>query len=99
MKHVVWYGAVEVILLGPILEEMFYRGILYSAMRVKWNWQVAVPLNAALFAAAHLSWYGFLFYFFSGIILCWSFERTRALGVPIVAHILSNVPSFIALVR
>jgi len=91
-------GAVDLVLLGPIAEEVFTRGFLYLAMRQRWNIKISMILNSLLFAALHFTPFGFISYFFMGLFLCYFFERTRSLLVPVIGHMVSNIPSFVVLI-
>lgn len=97
--RLVWFGMFELAMLGPIAEEAFFRGYLYLAMRERWNVKAAMTLNALLFAAVHFTAYGFIEYFFTGLLLCYFFERTRSLSVPIIGHMVSNIPPLVAVIR
>jgi len=96
-RQLIWFGMIELVILGPIAEEAFTRGFLYLAMRERWSVKTSMMLNALLFAALHFTPYGFIGYFFTGLLLCYFFERTRSLLVPIIGHMVSNIPPFLVL--
>ncbi len=75
----------------PVVEELLYRGILYSYLKSKVSVLLATTLQAIVFSLAHL---GYLsgdfrslpYYFFVGCILAYLFETSDSLYPPIVAH-------------
>ena len=78
-------------LVTPIFEEFFFRGLLYSWLRRHSTCAPSVLLSSALFALAH-GWTDTTFlHFLAGAVFAISYERTRALAFPIVAHGTSNL--------
>ena len=61
------------ITLAPLLEELFFRGLLYPVLRRMFNLVIAVGLTAAAFAAIHgtqlrLAWAPILSIFIVGVV-------------------------------
>ncbi len=79
------------VLAAPVLEEIFFRGVLYGAMSRWVPRLLAAVLQAALFAAAHRSESQFLPIFVMGLLLAWLYERTGALWAPITFHAMNNL--------
>ena len=74
-------------LLGPVVEELFFRGLLLPAwsVRVGQNW--AVVLSSLVFALLHVDIVGgFIF----GVVLGFTFLRTRGLWLPVMIHVANN---------
>lgn len=46
-------GFIGITVLTPLWEELFFRGILLSSIRLRWGVGLAVAVSSALFAAAH----------------------------------------------
>lgn len=77
-------------LLSPIAEEIFFRGILYSALR-NWGAAVAITGSTALFAGAHTG-SGFPFIqCIGGMVFACAREQTRSLIASSTIHILANM--------
>ena len=70
----------------PVFEEFFFRGLLYSWLRRHWTCVPSVLLSSSLFALAHGWGATTLLHVPSGAIYALSYERTRALAFPIIAH-------------
>lgn len=79
-----------VIIIGPVIEEIFFRGFLYSALRKKSGVFFSMFATSFIFAALHMNTIGFLPIFALAFILVYMFEKTRSLTVSIVIHSLHN---------
>ena len=82
---------VAVGLLAPLLEEVLFRGLLYSALRKRWRFGPAALVVTALFAALHaMQFQGYLPALVGiaalGALLAWLRERTGSLWPPVLVH-------------
>ncbi|MDC4203782.1 MAG: type II CAAX endopeptidase family protein [Candidatus Manganitrophus sp.] len=71
----------------PILEEIYFRGFLYNALKTRLPLLFAANLQAILFAAAHGA--GFMIgilYFIAGMALAVVYEMRKELVSPILVH-------------
>ena len=75
---------------GPVAEELFFRGVLYSALRRKASRPAAMVLSGAAFSLAHTSPLGFLPITALGCLLAYLYERTGSLAGPLAVHVLHN---------
>lgn len=94
--------AVMVVVTAPILEETFFRGILYTALRKRIGVGASVALSAAAFAAVHPQLpLGFFPIMVLGALFAYVAEVRRSLVPSMVAHALNNAMAliFIALMR
>jgi membrane protease YdiL (CAAX protease family) len=82
-----------VVVLAPIAEELFFRGIVFNAWLREGGRRWAYIGSAALFAAVHLSLVTALPIFLLGLALAWVYERRRSLLAPIVMHATVNAIS------
>lgn len=87
---VLFRGAV-LVLLGPLAEEIFWRGYVLERLRILMRWNLAILIQSALYGLAHLPGLvlcvsGFLY----GIILGGWRIRFRSLLPLVVAHIILN---------
>jgi membrane protease YdiL (CAAX protease family) len=78
-------------ILPAISEELLFRGALAGLFK-NWtrNTHIAVFLSAAIFAAIHLQFYGFLPRFLLGIALGYLYFWSGSLWLPITAHFTNN---------
>jgi len=94
-----WLGVINLVVFTPILEELGFRGLIYTSMRSRLRPAWAIPLNALLFSSLHLySLPGFLTVFWSGLILAWVYERYRSLLPGMLIHAAGNLLSFTTVV-
>ncbi|MYA74079.1 MAG: CPBP family intramembrane metalloprotease [Acidimicrobiaceae bacterium] len=90
--------AVLVALVIPVIEEIVYRGLLWSALEKRGMGETAVlVLSSLIFAAIHLEPARFPILFVLGIALGYGRIRTGRLGPCVTAHICLNSVGMIAL--
>ena len=82
------------ILLAPVAEEMFFRGILYPAIKQAGFPRLALWGTSVVFAAIHLTPVIFLPLLVLALLLVWLYEKTNNLLAPIAAHSLFNGLNF-----
>jgi membrane protease YdiL (CAAX protease family) len=82
------------ILLAPLAEEMFFRGILYPAIKQAGFPRLALWGTSVVFAAIHLTPVIFLPLLVLALLLVWLYEKTDNLLAPIAAHSLFNGLNF-----
>ena len=84
---------VTVCLIGPFVEEIFFRekieGQLLQTMNRPW---VALLLSALIFTVVHISTYSahVIFMFPVSLVICWAYYRTGTIWVGFVIHCLQN---------
>ncbi|MFH1858132.1 MAG: type II CAAX endopeptidase family protein [Candidatus Omnitrophota bacterium] len=81
---------VLVTLVGPVVEEIFFRGFLYSALKMKWGKGWAVFASGFLFALLHANWVALLPIALLGCALAYIYELTGSLVASITIHVLHN---------
>lgn len=88
---VIW-STINIVLWTPIMEEIGFRGLIYTSLRSRAGPTLAIVLCAALFSAMHLqSVAGFLSIFWSGMLLAYAYERYHSLLPGIVMHSAGNM--------
>ena len=80
-----------VALLGPAIEEIFFRGFAYKAFRASSGVGRAMVVSALIFAAMHMNVVAFLPIFVLGLFLAYLYERTGSLVPSMTAHMLHNL--------
>ena len=89
-NNVILFLTVFVSILGPIIEEIFFRGFLYSAVRKRFGVLFGVLLSAALFSMLHTNIAGFAPIMILGILMAFLYETTGSLIAPMAVHIIHN---------
>jgi membrane protease YdiL (CAAX protease family) len=77
---------VAFLLVAPVAEEIFFRGVAYNAWERERGPWVAVLGSAALFAAIHGSLFAFVPIFALGVTLALLYRQTRSLAATIAMH-------------
>ena len=90
--------AVYALLVAPVHEELFFRGILFRAVRDRYGLLRGLLATGFGFALIHYleaPWQDALLLigvmFFNGIVLAWWYERRGTIVAPVVAHVVFNV--------
>lgn len=78
-------------IVGPMIEELFFRGFLYNAVKRHIGIVWAMVVTAAFFAALHTNLVGFLPIMILGLVLAYLYEKTGTLVAPITVHIIHNL--------
>lgn len=76
----------SVVFMAPVLEEIVFRGLVYTRMKKGMPVLLAAVLSSLLFGAMHGTMIWFLYAFALGLILVWCFERFHSLAANILLH-------------
>ena len=85
-----WLAIVAIVILAPLAEEVFFRGVVFNAWLRESGRRFAYVGSSALFAAIHLSLVAVLPIFLLGLALAWVYRRTGNLLAPIAMHMVVN---------
>lgn len=96
---------ISLVVLPPIVEEIMFRGVLYSGLRKKLTPMLAAIATSLLFAAPHLLtgkgsdllWIAAIDTFSLSLVLCYLREKTGALYSGMFVHAAKNAIAFVAL--
>lgn len=83
-------AVIALVVLGPISEELVFRGVLLGAFELKWGPWPAILGTAALFAAYHVTAWTVVPLFLLGSVLGWLAWSRRSLKGAIALHALYN---------
>lgn len=83
-------------LLGPVLEELLYRGVLLQSMR-KYNERFAIFLSAAVFGLMHQNYQQFILGFLIGIPLAAITVKYGSIIPAVFTHIVVNITGVLSL--
>jgi membrane protease YdiL (CAAX protease family) len=85
------YSSLFAAILGPLVEELFFRGFLYNALKkyIGVFWSMAA--TAAIFATLHAHAVGFLPIMALGALLAYLYEKTGTLVSSITVHMIHNL--------
>lgn len=84
------------IIFAPIIEELFFRGIILQKLATQRNIQQGLLISAIIFAIIHFR-YDIITLSWGGIILAILYLKTNQLIIPIIYHFVYNLMSVIGL--
>ena len=82
-------------LVGPICEEIIFRGVILKGFLKSYSPNTAIVLSAVIFGVIHLIPLQVVSAFFIGIVLGWIYYKTQSLWLPILIHIIHNSIAFL----
>ena len=86
-----WMACCSVLVVGPVYEEVLFRGCLLGRFRQHGYVASGVVLSAFAFSVAHGIPVLMPKYFCNGLILAWVCHRTGSLWPPLAVHVGWNV--------
>lgn len=90
-----WIGPLLLVVLGPLTEEIIFRGLILRGLLGRCRPWVAIVISAALFSLMHLNPAQIPITLGLGIVLGWVYFRTRSLGLCVFGHALNNGSTFL----
>lgn len=76
--------------IGPILEEIVFRKIIFGSLYKRFNFFVSGFISSLIFAVAHNDFEHILLYTAMGFTFAFLYVRTNRIMVPIFAHVAMN---------
>lgn len=91
-KRLLLLAAISVLVsaIGPAVEEVFFRGFLYGALKIKFGIPRAIFFSAFLFSFIHTNVLGFIPILVLGVFLAYLREKTGSLIPCITVHMVHN---------
>lgn len=84
-----------IVVIAPVVEEVFFRGFMYPAMKKQMGKVKAILLSSIIFALFHLQGWLAIPMIIMGVVLALLYEKFSSLGPPIILHALNNLVSVI----
>jgi len=100
-----WFVFASLVILPPIIEEITFRGFLYTGLRTKLSVFVGAVITSVIFAIGHLQfgsgkpllWVAALDTFVLSMILVFLREKTGSIWSSVLVHTLKNGFAFFAM--
>lgn len=83
-------------IIGPILEEIVFRKIIFGTLYKRWNFFISALLSSLIFGLAHFEFTHLILYTAMGFTFALLYAKTQRILVPIVAHVMMNTLVVIA---
>lgn len=90
-------GIITMCLMAPLMEEMAFRGLIFSKIKKYANVWTAVIFSSLLFGLWHRNLGQFFPTTMLGMVFAWSYQRTGKLRHAMIVHSLSNFTLAVAL--
>lgn len=81
---------VTVVIVGPIVEELLFRGLMYSRFKRVMGPAIGGLISSILFGIYHLNWLQAPYAFIIGMCLVFVYERYKSLGACFLFHCTAN---------
>jgi membrane protease YdiL (CAAX protease family) len=85
-----WFGIVMITVIGPVFEEILFRGAITRLLLKQYTPSKAIVLSALLFGIIHGNPVQIIGAGCIGLLLAWIYYRTASLIPCIVIHIINN---------
>ena len=85
-------------IVSPFLEEIFFRGFIYPAIKKYWKIVPSMILTSVFFGGLHLSVSAFLPIVVLGLVLNCLYEKTGSLWAPMLFHGFNNLAATLVVV-
>ena len=84
-------------IIGPILEEIIFRKIIFGSLYKRFNFVISALISSVIFGLAHMELVHLLLYSAMGFTFAFLYVQTKRILVPIVAHVSMN--TFVAIIQ
>ena len=91
---IVW-SFLYIVIIAPVIEEMFFRGLLLRSYLKRYSTEAAIIITALLFGIMHGQYILIFWGFILGLFLAWLYLLTRSLWPCIIAHSFSNLTALL----
>jgi len=89
-KFSIFILATQIIFLGPIAEELFFRGFMYKLLRNKYAFTTSAIITSSFFSIIHRTPQNILPLFVISLGLCYVYEKTQNIMPAIIFHAIHN---------
>ena len=87
---------VSAAILGPILEEIIFRKILFGYLNEKFNVWIAAFVSSLIFGLVHMEMQTLIVYMVMGLVFAYIYWKTKRIIIPILVHV--SINSFAVLI-
>ena len=90
-----WVSFAFTVLVVPIIEELYFRGIILPALAKKYGWIIGIAGSSAIFAVLHGQYNVMIYTFILGCVLSVMYIRIKSIVPGIIVHVINNAVAFI----
>lgn len=85
-----WPLVVVIVIVAPVVEEVFFRGFVFAGLRGRYGWGAAAAVSAAMFAVFHLELTFFIPAFLLGLLFAYVYHRSNSIWPGMILHVMVN---------
>lgn len=89
-----WVSFAFTVLVVPIIEELYFRGIILPALAKKYGWIIGIAGSSAIFAVLHGQYNVMIYTFILGCVLSVMYIRLKSIVPGIIVHVINNAVAF-----
>ena len=86
---------VSVGIVGPIVEEVIFRGLIFYYFQKRYSVKTAIIVQAILFGVIHLNLAQASYAIIIGLFLGYAYVYTQSIWVPIIIHVVNNIVAMV----
>ena len=90
-------SVISTAIIGPIIEEFVFRGIIYNKLKESFTIISSIVLVSLLFGIFHLNLIQGIYAFMLSIVVSICYEKSHNLYVPILIHCFANITTSLLL--
>ena len=88
---------ISLCILTPIWEEVFFRGVVFRRLSLRYKTTTAAVVSSLIFGLMHFGGSSMFHAFLVGVLFCYIYARTQNIWVPIILHGFGNFLSTLSL--
>ena len=88
---------ISLCILTPIWEEVFFRGVVFRRLSLRYKTTTAAVVSSIVFGFMHFGGSSIFHAFLVGVLFCYIYARTQNIWVPIILHGFGNFLSTLSL--
>jgi len=89
-----WWLVMTGVILAPLVEEIFFRGFVFTGLRQRFGWVKAMLISAVVFAIGHMQITNLIPIFLLGCALAYLYQYSKSLWPSILIHMTTNAIGF-----
>lgn len=89
-----WVSFAFTVIVIPIIEELYFRGIIFPAITKRFGWIIGIAGSSMVFAVLHGQYNVMIYTFILGCVLCVMYIRLKSILPGIIFHIINNAVAF-----
>ena len=86
---------ITLIIIGPIMEELLFRGLIYNRLKLFNDKTIAIYISAIIFGVYHFNLVQGVYTFILAIFLAYLYEKFETIWAPIIMHMAANAAAVV----